>query len=126
MACGARRTRSRGGQAPSFDQSVFLPFVPPRKDFSPNNLQQIRDNIYINLFDEVELDTTYEAQHKHDDAHLVRREKRWLGGLRGVEHGGQQQGNGKRCHYPGGLQQGFDGVSFRPLRLWHPGFPPVV
>ena len=41
------------GGAPLWKQSITLPFRPPQDDYTPNNLNQIRDDLIFTLFDEV-------------------------------------------------------------------------
>jgi coiled-coil and C2 domain-containing protein 2A len=49
-------TTSYDGGTPMWKQSVSLPFRPPQDDFSPSNLDQLREDIHFTLFDEVEED----------------------------------------------------------------------
>ena len=74
----ARRTAAQEGPSPTWNESLFLPFVPPRKDFSPSNLQSISDNVWFNLFDEVVVEAVPE-DYRNEDAMFQRRERRYLG-----------------------------------------------
>lgn len=44
------------GTTPMWKESLALPFLPPKNDFSPIGLDQIREEIYFTLFDEVYVD----------------------------------------------------------------------
>ena len=44
------------GRLLHFKILVLIYFSAPNEDYSPGNLQQINDNIYLNLFDEVVVD----------------------------------------------------------------------
>ena len=76
----SRRTSAQEGPAPTWNESLFLPFLPPRGDFSPANLKSIRDELYLNLFDEVYIEGESENYHE-EDMTFQRREKRYLGSL---------------------------------------------
>ena len=41
------------GSIPLWKQSLTFPFSPPQNDFTPMSLEQIRENIYFTLFDEI-------------------------------------------------------------------------
>lgn len=46
-------TGSYDGTTPLWQQSFQVPFRPPQDDFSPANLEQLRELVYFTLFDEV-------------------------------------------------------------------------
>lgn len=75
MLCGAS---AQEGPSPTWSESIFLPFVPPRNDFSPNNLKAMRDELYLNLFDEVIVEGETN-DYRTEDLTFQRREKRYLG-----------------------------------------------
>ena len=51
---GACRVSSaQDGLAPQWNETLSLPFKPPRGDFTPMNLQSVTDSVVIALFDEV-------------------------------------------------------------------------
>jgi coiled-coil and C2 domain-containing protein 2A len=55
----ARHTTTFIGGTPMWRQSLCLPFRPPQDDFTPVNLEQVRDDVIFSLFDEVtEVETT--------------------------------------------------------------------
>lgn len=74
----SRRSSAQEGPSPTWNESIFLPFIPPRKDFSPANLQSIGDQVHFNLFDEVIVETQGE-DYRNEDAMFQRRERRYLG-----------------------------------------------
>ena len=41
------------GGSPLWKQSISIPFRPPQDDFTPPNLEQVRDDVTFTLFDEV-------------------------------------------------------------------------
>jgi hypothetical protein len=41
------------GTTPMWKESLSLPFLPPKNDFSPIGLDQLREEIYFTLFDEI-------------------------------------------------------------------------
>jgi coiled-coil and C2 domain-containing protein 2A len=49
-------TLALDGGTPMWRESLSLPFRAPQDDFSPANLEQIREEVYFTLFDEVEED----------------------------------------------------------------------
>ncbi|GBG28149.1 Coiled-coil and C2 domain-containing protein 2A [Hondaea fermentalgiana] len=74
----SRRSSAQEGPSPTWNESIFLPFIPPRKDFSPANLQSISDHVHFNVFDEVIVETQGE-DYRNEDAMFQRRERRFLG-----------------------------------------------
>lgn len=49
-------TAAMDGGTPMWRQSLSLPFRAPQDDFSPSSLEQVREQVYFTLFDEVEED----------------------------------------------------------------------
>ncbi|XP_074640810.1 coiled-coil and C2 domain-containing protein 2A-like isoform X2 [Tubulanus polymorphus] len=69
------------GPNPSWNEELEIDFRPPDNDFSPANLQTIRDVLYFNLFDEVVTDMSEEDIQRQTNVHR-RIEKKWLGSLK--------------------------------------------
>jgi len=74
----SRRSSAQEGPSPTWNESIFLPFIPPRKDFSPSNLQSITEHVWFNLFDEVIVES-HGDDYRTEDATFQRRERRYLG-----------------------------------------------
>jgi len=74
----SRRCSAQEGPTPTWNESVYIPFLPPRKDFSPSNLQSINEMVSFNLFDEVIVDAPSD-DYRTEDATFQKREKRYLG-----------------------------------------------
>eukprot|EP00762_Andalucia_godoyi_P001174 ANDGO_02017.mRNA.1 hypothetical protein NAEGRDRAFT_77673 len=74
------RTSSSQGSRPLFNETVQLPFNPPNDDYSPDVLRLVREEIFINVYDEV----TSELVMDERDTNLFyeRRERRYLGNLK--------------------------------------------
>ncbi|XP_013408980.1 coiled-coil and C2 domain-containing protein 2A-like isoform X3 [Lingula anatina] len=74
------KTPVADGPNPSWNYNIRLPFRPENGDFSPSNLQTIRDHLYLNLFDEVVTDMASNQATSGQEVHQ-RIEKNWLGSL---------------------------------------------
>ena len=74
----AVRTSTVDGGAPMWKQSLSLPITAPQDDFSPNNIDQINDQIFFTLFDEVSQDDKSRGGHFEDES-TERIERRFLG-----------------------------------------------
>jgi len=46
-------TTAMDGGTPMWRESLSLPFRAPQDDFSPSSLEQVREDVYFTLFDEV-------------------------------------------------------------------------
>lgn len=66
------------GSAPLWKQSIGLPFRAPGDDYSPSALNQVRDDVYFTLFDEVDEDDAYRGG-KMEGENTARTERRYLG-----------------------------------------------
>jgi hypothetical protein len=75
-----QRTSSQEGSNPQWNESVTLKFEPPNNDYRPENLQNVRDNIYLNIFDEVTIDMIKDEREREKQIHQ-RKERKWLGTL---------------------------------------------
>ena len=65
---------------PQWNETLSLPLSPPGNDFRPEILQNIRDDIYINVFDEYVVDLIQDDRDRNRNVHQ-RRERNWLGTL---------------------------------------------
>lgn len=75
---GSVRTTTVEGISPKWDQILSLPFRAPQDDYSPGNLEQVTDEVFFNLFDEVILDDSSLGGHLEGES-TERIEKRYLG-----------------------------------------------
>jgi len=74
------RTRPVEGVAPLWKQTLDIPFRPPMGDFSPTQLQQVRDDVEIMLFDNINTDIGDMGGYYEDEI-TVQNERRFLGNL---------------------------------------------
>ena len=74
------RTRPVEGVAPLWKQTLDVPFRPPMGDFSPTHLQQVRDNVEIMLFDNIQTDVGDQGGY-YEDENTLKNERRFLGNL---------------------------------------------
>jgi coiled-coil and C2 domain-containing protein 2A len=74
------RTSAMPGNAPIWKQTLKLPFRAPQDDFSPSSLQQVRDEMFISVFDEVMVDDVDRGGFL-DGEGTERTEKRFLGSI---------------------------------------------
>ncbi|CAM1295274.1 CC2D2A (predicted) [Pycnogonum litorale] len=75
------RTFAADGPNPTWNQELHLPFKAPDDNYSPTNLQAVKDVIYFNVFDEVIIDILEDDRNRDTDVHQ-RMERRFLGSLR--------------------------------------------
>eukprot|EP00057_Strongylocentrotus_purpuratus_P019272 XP_011673746.1 PREDICTED: coiled-coil and C2 domain-containing protein 2A [Strongylocentrotus purpuratus] len=68
------------GANPNWNEELALPFKAPNNDYSASNLQTVKDEIYMNLFDETVIDLLQDDRDRTTNIHQ-RLEKRWLGSL---------------------------------------------
>jgi len=68
------------GAWPNWNEDLIIPFKAPNNDYSTDNLQKIKDKIYVNLFDEVIIDMIADERLRSTNVHQ-RIEKRWLGSI---------------------------------------------
>ena len=63
-------------------KKLFVLFLnrAPNNDYSPSNLQGVKDVIYFNLFDEVVIDMLQDERDRATNVHQ-RMERRWLGSI---------------------------------------------
>lgn len=72
------RTTSMDGPAPSWKQSMTLPFMPPHGEFNHSNLEQVDDIVHFSLFDEIIHDDAARGGFL-DGENTMREERRFLG-----------------------------------------------
>ncbi|XP_048220161.1 coiled-coil and C2 domain-containing protein 2A isoform X2 [Perognathus longimembris pacificus] len=71
-------TTTAEGPNPSWNEELELPFRAPNGDYSTASLQSVKDDIYINIFDEVVYDILEDDRERGSGSH-TRIERHWLG-----------------------------------------------
>ncbi|XP_052054878.1 coiled-coil and C2 domain-containing protein 2A isoform X2 [Apodemus sylvaticus] len=71
-------TTTAEGPNPSWNEELELPFRAPNGDYSTTSLQSVKDNVYINIFDEVLYDVLEDDRERGSGIH-TRIERHWLG-----------------------------------------------
>eukprot|EP00795_Rhopilema_esculentum_P004896 gene4896-21228_t len=74
------RTSVADGPLPNWNEELVIPFRAPNNDYSTENLQTVKENVYINLFDEVIVDVLQDERQRGTNIQQ-RVEKFWLGSL---------------------------------------------
>ncbi|XP_006144956.1 coiled-coil and C2 domain-containing protein 2A [Tupaia chinensis] len=72
------RTTTAEGPNPSWNEELELPFRAPNGDYSTASLQSVKDDVFINIFDEVMYDITEDDRERESGIH-TRIERHWLG-----------------------------------------------
>ncbi|KAG8453520.1 hypothetical protein GDO86_000229 [Hymenochirus boettgeri] len=75
------RTSTADGPNPNWNEELELPFRAPNGDYSTSSLQSVKDDVFINLFDEVSYDML-EGDREQETATHTRIERHWLGSIR--------------------------------------------
>ncbi|XP_072045143.1 coiled-coil and C2 domain-containing protein 2A-like isoform X2 [Amphiura filiformis] len=75
-----KQTSVAEGPNPNWNEELIVPFQAPNNDYSPSNLQGVKDVIYFNLFDEVLIDMLQDERDRATNIHQ-RMERRWLGSI---------------------------------------------
>ncbi|XP_058156738.1 coiled-coil and C2 domain-containing protein 2A isoform X2 [Dasypus novemcinctus] len=71
-------TTTAEGPNPSWNEELELPFRAPNGDYSTASLQSVRDDVFINIFDEVLYDVLEDDRERGSGIH-TRIERHWLG-----------------------------------------------
>lgn len=71
-------TTTAEGPNPSWNEELELPFRAPNGDYSTTSLQSVKDDMFINIFDEVLYDVLEDDRERGGGIH-TRIEKHWLG-----------------------------------------------
>ncbi|XP_035874755.1 coiled-coil and C2 domain-containing protein 2A isoform X3 [Phyllostomus discolor] len=71
-------TTTAEGPNPSWNEELELPFRAPNGDYSMTSLQSVKDDVFINIFDEVLYDISEDDRERGSGTH-TRIERHWLG-----------------------------------------------
>uniref|UniRef100_A0A8C3YRA8 Coiled-coil and C2 domain containing 2A n=2 Tax=Catagonus wagneri TaxID=51154 RepID=A0A8C3YRA8_9CETA len=71
-------TTTAEGPNPSWNEELELPFRAPNGDYSTTSLQSVKDDVFINIFDEVVYDILEDDRERGSGTH-TRTERHWLG-----------------------------------------------
>ncbi|XP_070613462.1 coiled-coil and C2 domain-containing protein 2A isoform X3 [Erythrolamprus reginae] len=76
------RTTTAEGSNPNWNEELEIPFRAPNSDYSISSLQSVKDDIFINIFDEVLHDILEDDRERKIGGVHTCIEKRWLGLVR--------------------------------------------
>ncbi|XP_034264769.1 coiled-coil and C2 domain-containing protein 2A isoform X5 [Pantherophis guttatus] len=76
------QTTTAEGSNPNWSEELELPFRAPNSDYSISSLQSVKDDIFINIFDEVLHDILEDDREREIGGVHTCMEKRWLGLVR--------------------------------------------
>ncbi|XP_059021178.1 coiled-coil and C2 domain-containing protein 2A isoform X2 [Mustela lutreola] len=74
-------TTTAEGPNPSWNEELELPFRAPNGDYSTTSLQSVKDDVFINIFDEVLYDVLEDDRERGSGIH-TRIERHWLGSVK--------------------------------------------
>ncbi|KAM8939268.1 coiled-coil and C2 domain-containing protein 2A [Pelodytes ibericus] len=75
------QTSTADGPNPNWNEELELPFRAPNGDYSTGSLQSVKDDVFINVFDEVSYDILEDDRERGTGIH-TRVERHWLGSIR--------------------------------------------
>ncbi|XP_075050779.1 coiled-coil and C2 domain-containing protein 2A isoform X2 [Mixophyes fleayi] len=75
------QTSTADGPNPNWNEELELPFRAPNGDYSTASLQSVKDDVFINVFDEVCFDVLEDDRERGSGYH-TRVERHWLGSIR--------------------------------------------
>ncbi|XP_053560101.1 coiled-coil and C2 domain-containing protein 2A [Bombina bombina] len=75
------QTSTADGPNPNWNEELILPFRAPNGDYSTTSLQSVKDDVFINIFDEISYDILEDDRERGSAVH-TRIERHWLGSVR--------------------------------------------
>jgi coiled-coil and C2 domain-containing protein 2A len=75
-----KRTVTSAGTYPLFNESLTLDFEIPGHKLEPKVLRMVREDVHVNLYDEVTIEM--DKDDRRENVIYERRERRWLGSFR--------------------------------------------
>uniref|UniRef100_A0A8C4RQR0 Coiled-coil and C2 domain containing 2A n=1 Tax=Erpetoichthys calabaricus TaxID=27687 RepID=A0A8C4RQR0_ERPCA len=76
-----KNTSAAEGPNPNWNEELELPFRAPRGNYSTSSLRSVKDNLFVNVFDELVFDVLEDDRERGTGIH-TRTERHWLGSVR--------------------------------------------